>query len=409
MESQHPQSKNWLNCTVLGAGLTSLLADLSYETCLSILPSFLAKIGGSSAILGLIEGSADALASFVKLGSGFWSDRIARRKPFAVVGYALTGLMPAIIALAFAWPIVLLARLLGWFGKGLRGPARDALLAASVSSENRGKAFGLHRACDTVGAVLGPLIAAALLKWVVPASEVPERAVMWFAMIPGVLSALAFALLVKEARGAAVKRYRIKEALSQFSPAFRRFLVAVGVFGCGDFTHLLLVATASAALAPLIGTANAAAWGAILYAIRNIAAAVTAFPVGALSDHVGRIPLLILGYALGGLVMIGFAVVALTQVTAIGMWALLFALAGMFIAIEEALEGAAVADLVPDLQLRGTAFGILGVVNGCGDLVSSVMVGSLLAVGPALGFGVAASLMLLGAGVLLLDFAKSAR
>src|SRR5262245_28962676 len=138
MDSQHQQSQHWLNRTVLGAGLTSLLADLSYETCLSILPSYLAKIGGSSTILGLIEGSADALASFVKLGSGFWSDRIARRKPFAVVGYALTGLMPAIIAMAFAWPIVLLARLLGWFGKGLRGPARDALLAASVSSDNRG-------------------------------------------------------------------------------------------------------------------------------------------------------------------------------------------------------------------------------------------------------------------------------
>lgn len=403
------ERKHWLNRTVLGAGVTSLLADLSYEACLCILPSYLKKIGGSISNLGLIEGSADALASFVKLGSGFWSDRIARRKPFAVAGYALTGLMPALIALAVVWPMVLLARMLGWFGKGLRGPARDALLAASVSSEDRGKAFGLHRASDTIGAILGPLVAAALLKWFVPASPIPERTVIWLAVIPGVLSALAFAFLVREVRGAAVKHYQFRDALSLFPANFRRFLIAVGVFGCGDFSHLLLVATAGATLAPIHGDADAAAWAAIFYGVRNVAAAVAAFPAGAMSDRIGRMPLLILGYGLASVVMIGFALAATNQVAAIGIWVTLFAFAGVFIAIEEALESAAVADLVSDQQLRGTAFGILGVVNGCGDLVSSVVVSALLTVNPMLGFGFAACVMLLGSGILMLDFRQPAR
>lgn len=409
MELKPTNRFHWLNRTVVGTGLTSLLADLSYETCLSILPSYLTKIGGSTTSLGLIEGSADALASFVKLGSGFWSDRIARRKPFAVVGYLLTGLMPALIAFSFAWPMVLFARLLGWFGKGLRGPARDSLLAASVSRQDRGKAFGLHRTSDTVGAVLGPLLAAALLKWVIPVSDVPERSVFWFAVIPGLLSALAFAMLVKEVRGAAVKRFRLNDALCLFPPAFRRFLLAVGVFGSGDFTHLLLVAIASEILTPIHGAANAAAWGAIFYAIRNVFAAMTAFPVGAMSDRVGRLPLLVAGYILAGLVMIGFGFAASEKVTAIEIWMCLFALAGIFIAVEESLEGAAVADLVPNQELRGTAFGMLGVVNGCGDLISSVVVGTLLSVSAIFGFGFAAILMFLGAGILLLDFRRQTR
>jgi len=390
----------WLNRTVVGTGLTSLLADLSYETVFSVLPGYLEAIGAARA-LGPIEGAADALASFVKLGSGWWSDRIDRRKPFAVAGYLLTGVMPALIAVAVSWPLVLIARLLGWLGKGLRGPARDALLTASVSAGDRGKAFGLHRTSDTVGAVLGPLCGVALLGWFgLPGDGVPQRWVLWAAVVPGVLAAVMFALLVREVRGSAVKRYRFDESLRRMPAGFRRYLVAVGVFGAGDFSHLLLIAAAAAALTPAYGALAAAQWAALFYAIRNLAAAMTAFPVGALSDRLGRLPLLRGGYLLASLVMLCFAAVAAAGASSPLIWGLLFAAAGVFMATEEALEGAAAADFVTDPQLRGTAFGMLGAVNGTGDWVSSTVVGLLAVVAPAAGFVYAAVLMAAGAALL---------
>jgi MFS family permease len=397
----NPEPRRWLNSTVLGAGLTSLLSDLSYETAFAVLPAYLKKIGATTASLGLIEGLADALASFVKLGSGFWSDRFNRRKPFALVGYSLTAVMPVMIAVAVVWPVILLARLIGWFGKGLRGPARDALLAASVPPEHRGKAFGLHRAGDTVGAILGPLLAAGLLRKYGTSWEFPERNVIWAAVPAGVLAALAFALLVKETRGAAVKHYTFGDALRQMPPDFRRFLVGVGIFGSGDFSHVLLIAMAGIALTPSLGAVEAASWAAMFYAIRNTVGAVSAFPVGALSDRIGRRGLLIAGYFLAAGVMVGFAMVMSAEVTNLIVWGGLFGLAGLFIAIEESLESAMAADLVPDLQWRGTAFGVLGVVNGCGDFISSTVVGYLFTVHPVVGFAFAAVLMAIGAGVLL--------
>jgi MFS family permease len=162
----------------------------------------------------------------------------------------------------------------------------------------------------------------------------------------------------------------------------------------------LLIAAAGTALVPAYGVVEAGVWSARLYALRNLAAAVTAFPAGALSDRVGRRPLLIAGYALACLVMLGFGHVYFHGVTDLWPWAVLFALAGVFIATEEALEGAAAADLVEDPSLRGTAFGVLGVVNGLGDFVSSVVVGVLLTVAPAGAFLYAAALMATGAALL---------
>lgn len=386
-------ASSWFNRTVLGAGVTSLLADLSYETVLSVLPGYLSKLGSGPAVLGAIEGSADALASFVKLGSGWWSDAVARRKPFAIAGYALTGLMPALIAVAAAWPLVAIARMLGWFGKGLRGPARDALLAASVSAKDRGKAFGLHRAGDTIGAVIGPLLGAELLQHLGSGLEFPERPVLWWAVVPGVLSALAFLTLVREVRGAAVKTYTFGDAVKQLPPRFRKFLVGVGFFGVGDFSALLLVAAATNAFG---GKVDAAVLGARLYALRNLTAALTAFPAGALSDRFGRLPLLAAGYGFAAAVMIGFMTAVMTATASLPIWASLFAAAGVYIAIEEALEGAAAADLVDDPAIRGTAFGALGAVNGVGDFISSVLVGGLSLIAPFAGFAYAAIVMIIG-------------
>lgn len=143
----------WFNRTVAGAGVTSALGDFCYETTTVILPGFLAVLGIPAAVLGIIEGIADAVASFTKMVSGYIADKLGHRKTLVLVGYALTPIGQVLLALATGWPLLLLGRIVSWFGKGLRGPLRDAIVIQAVSPETRGRAFGFHRAMDTIGAV----------------------------------------------------------------------------------------------------------------------------------------------------------------------------------------------------------------------------------------------------------------
>lgn len=203
-ESSPPRPGKWLNRNVLGMGLTSLLSDLGHESATAVLPAFLSTIGASATALGVIEGVADAVASFVKLGAGWYSDRVGQRKPITIAGYALTGVSTGIFAFAWSWPLVLVGRVIGWFGRGIRGPLRDAMLAESVSQEDTGKAFGFHRAGDTLGGIFGPLLAVLLIGYLESAPQAnpswPFREVFLLTVIPGVGSALAFAFMVKERR-----------------------------------------------------------------------------------------------------------------------------------------------------------------------------------------------------------------
>lgn len=400
------QPIGWLNRTVIGMGLTSLLADAGYETATAILPNFLRAIGAPAVALGAIEGVADAVSSFVKLASGWWGDRLGRRKPIVTLGYALSGGMTAVFAVATSWPLVLLGKTVGWFGKGIRGPLRDALLAESIPPEHRGKAFGFHRAGDTIGAVVGPLLAAALLQWLpAPASDetAPFRTIFLLALIPGLGSALAFALLVREERRAPY-RARFWASVRQLPPSFRKYLLALAVFGLGDFSHTLLIFAVTRSLSPDASSSEAlihtAGIGALLYALRNVFYAAVSYPAGALSDRYDRRTLLASGYVLGAAVMAGFGFVTATAPSLV-LLTILMALAGVYIAIEDSLEGALTADLIPDERLRGTAYGVRGTVNGLGDLVSSVIVGLLWdRVGLPAGFAYAAVTMVVGAGLL---------
>ena len=165
MERTKASNGRWFNRNVFAFGLTSFLGDFCHEMATSILPQFMQAIGSSAAALGFIEGIADALSSFVKLGAGYHRDKIGHRKRWTVVGYFLTAVSKAIFAFAFAWPLILLGRSIGWLGRGIRSPLRDAMLAESVAPQDRGKAFGFHRAGDTAGAVAGPLAAFGLLSW----------------------------------------------------------------------------------------------------------------------------------------------------------------------------------------------------------------------------------------------------
>jgi MFS family permease len=391
---------SWLNRNVIGMGLTSLFADLCYETATAVLPALVKALGAPALALGLMEGTADAASSFVKMWSGHVSDRLPRRKPLAVAGYAVTALATAALALAVAWPVLGLLRVVAWVGKGLRGPPRNAMLAASVSSADRGKAFGVHRAGDTVGAILGPLVAAWLLGYAEEGGLDAVRSVLAWTLVPGLLSVLAMGLLVTEPARVALAPKRLTASLRALPAGYRRFLIGVGLFGLGDFSHSLLILAAVELLTPALGLTAAAQTAALLFAVRNVAAAVAAFPAGAVSDVVGRRGPLVAGYILSAAVTVGFAWCVAAGVASVWVLGALFAAAGVVNAVQEALEGAAAADLVPDEAVRGTAYGVLGAVNGVGDFVSSLFVGALWAISPVWGFAAAAALMAAGAAVL---------
>jgi MFS family permease len=396
----------WLNRTVVGAGLTSLLADVAYEMATAVMPGFFAVLNIPAAFLGLTEGTGDALANFVKLGVGYYSDRIGKRKALVVAGYGLTGVSLSLFAFAVGWPLILIGKSLAWIGKGLRGPLRDAILADSVSPNMVGRAFGFHRAGDTIGAIIGPLLGALLIA-VLPAElwgihEAPHRITFLVTLIPGVGSALAFWLLVREQRFTPKPGMRFRESLAELPPRFRRYLVAVGLFGLGDFSATLLIFASIALLKPAYGEATAIALGPILYAIRNAVEAIVAFPIGALSDRSGRRGLLVVGYLVGALTMLGFLSAFVWQVHSLAFVIGLFVLAGVYLAFQEALEGAMTAELVPERGRRGTAYGVLGCVNGVGDFAASFVVGLLIATRPEWAFVYAAGWMVLGAGAMAL-------
>jgi MFS family permease len=394
----------WLNRNVVGMTVTSFLSDLGHEMATSILPAFLAMLGAPPAALGAIEGIADATSSFVKLGTGWMSDRLGHRKAVTVGGYALTGVSQAIFAFANGWGLVLVGRVVGWFGRGIKGPLRSAMMADSVPASVRGKAIGFHRAGDTLGAVVGPLLAVLLLPFLHArlGSDAGHtlRAVFLLTAIPGLAAAAVFALVVQEKRRPPNHTLRFWAAVSSLPTRLRRAMVGVGLFGSGDFSHTLMILAAIQLLTPSLGTVKASAVAGLLYVLHNSTYALSPFPVGALSDRMGRRPLLSAGYLLGAAVSVALGVM-LTQGK--GGWialGIVFALGGAMLGIKDTLEDAIVADFA-DAGLRGTAYGVLGTVNGVGDLVSSVVVGALWTLHPLWGFGYAAVMMAVGAIVVM--------
>lgn len=404
MNDSPPTPKGWLNRTVIGAGVTSFLSDVCYEMAAAALPSFLQLLTPfASFFVGLIEGTADAIANFAKLSVGWYSDRLERRKPFVVFGYALTGVSQALFAFASGWPLVFVGKSLGWLGKGIRGPLRNAIMADAVAPEDRGKAFGFHRAGDTIGAVVGPLLTFAILRWLPPElySEPsrPFRLIFLLTLIPGIGAAVAFALMIRE-RPHAPNPQHLVASIRALPKSFGRWLIAVGVFGMGDCSDKLLILAATQMLTPELGPASAIQIGILLYAWRNLTQAAVAYPVGVISDRIGPRRPLIAGYFLGAITMAGFALTDQFHLASRGMFVILFALAGTYLAIEESLESVITADLVPDRSLRGTAYGVMGSVNGAGDFLSSLAVGALMYMhwaGIPTAFLVAAVTMLAGA------------
>jgi MFS family permease len=392
MSSVNEVSKNkWLNRNIFAMGLTSFFSDFGHEMATAILPAFLVSVGGSAALLGFIEGIADASISGMKLLSGWYSDYIGRRKPFAVIGYLLTAIGVGSFSLAFSWPHVLLSRVVAWLGRGTREPPRDALLVDSTKPEFHGRVFGFHRGMDTLGAIAGPAIAFFLVK------GMALRSIFLIALIPSALAFLTIVLLVKETRKSNHEGHtHLLVSLKGLPRNFRVFLIAVGVFGLGNFADSLLILRATEILSPINGALVAGSLAILLYTIHNVFYAALSFPIGVLADKIGKRKILILGYFLTGLSAIGF----IFNIGNIFYLGVLFVVAGIAIAITDAMERTVAADLLPE-NLRGTGYGTLATVNGIGDFASSSLVGLLwTAVSPLAGFGYSAILTISGAGLL---------
>lgn len=359
---------------MLALAAVSLLTDASSEIIAPLLPLFLVgTLGTSVRMVGVIEGAAEAVAALLKVASGWWSDRVSRRKPLIVGGYAIASLVRPLIALAQTGMQVLGIRLLDRVGKGLRGAPRDALLAASVPVEQRGRAFGFHRAADHAGAVVGPLIALACLQWL----HMPVRHVFWVAAVPGALAVLVAVVFVREQRAdnarvtspGALAAHPVATA-SETDATRRRSLprpfwhtlAPIVLFTLGNSTDAFLLLRASqlgvpTALIPL------------LWVTLHLVKSASSTPGGALSDRIGRRPLIVAGWVLYAAVYAGFAL-AEAQWQA---W-LLFAVYGAVFGLTEGSEKALVADLVPPPQ-RGTAFGWYHGLVGVTALPASLLFG----------------------------------
>ena len=385
--------QRWLNRTVLGIGLASLFSDWSHEMATTVLPAFLATMGVAAAWLGIIEGVSDGLSSFAKMASGYYTDKLQRRKPIAVIGYLTTALGTASFGLATAAWHVLIARACAWLGRGVRTPVRKALLAGSVTKETYGRAFGFERMMDTMGAIVGPATAFVLLQ------ALNHRYAMVFALtlIPSLVAAGLIAFLVKEKERKPVPHISYGERLHLLPSAYRKMLVGVGLFGMGAFAHTLLILLATQKLTPALGATKAASMAVGLYVLHNVFYASFAFIGGWLGDRYPKNGLLALGYLMSAAMSI--CIIALPA--SIGTLAMVFILGGTNVALEETLEDSLCAELVAE-EHHGVAFGAMATVNGIGDFFSSIIVGALwTAFGTAVAFSYNAALSVAGAILIL--------
>jgi len=380
-----PAPRGWITRTVVGIVLATFFSDFSHELCTSVLPLYLGSLGLGAASLGMIEGVADFLVSLSKLGGGLVGHRLRRKQPFVVLGYLVTGLATSSMGLVRSLPALLSLRVTAWIGRGFRGPLRDFLLSEEVQQTHYGRAYGLERAGDMLGAVAGPLLGA-LLIWVgLSASHI----FLW-ALVPGLCAVAAVAILVRE---------RVPEntpgasALPGSKPPFPRafWLLIVGVllFGLGDFSRSFLIWIAARSLG---ASGGAVPLAVLFYALHNLISAAAAYPIGRWADRRSKLRILIGGYALG---IATNVLLAFTSGRVAGV-VLAIVLSGVYIAVEEVIEKAAVSQLLPR-ELRSLGLGILACGNAVGDMVSSLAVGLLLErAAPALAFGLPAAAGALG-------------
>ena len=347
---------------VIITGITSFLTDISSEMIYPLLPLYLTtRLGASPAIVGLIEGIAESLASLLKVFSGYISDRVQKRKGLAMLGYASSTVGKFLLFLSTSWVWVLGGRIVDRFGKGVRTAPRDALIADSTAKERRGRAFGLHRALDTAGAVVG----VGLAYYFLTTRQGNYKAVFLYSLIPAALG-VAVLSLARETK--AVKATASERPLSfnwsALPTRLKAFLAVVLLFTLGNSSNQFLLLRAKN-----LGFTPESVL--LLYMAYNIIYALFSYPAGRLSDRIGRKSLLVAGYIFYGLVYFGFALVR----EASYLW-LLFAAYGLYIALTEGVQKALMADLAP-VELRATLIGLHATFVGIGLFPASFLAGVL--------------------------------
>ena len=386
MENQ-PNEKSKIHPTVIALGFASFFTDFSSEMIYPLLPVFLRSIlGAGAAALGVIEGAAEFVASLLKILSGIWADRVPKRKPLVVTGYSISALIRPLIGIAGSWPIVLLFRVGDRIGKGIRTSPRDALVADVTDEKSRGAAFGVQRAMDHAGAVVGPLVAAGLI-----ALGFSLRHIFLLAFVPGVLVILTLAFFVKESKRAerASGKVNLAGDWVELGGNFHRVLFAVIIFTLGNSTDAFLLLRMS-------DTGVKAEWIALLWAFHHMVKVIATTIGGRMSDRVGRRPMIIAGWIYYALIYCAFAFVSSP-----GWMIAIFMLYGIYYGLTEPTEKAWVTDLVPS-KLRGSAFGWYNGAVGLGALPASVLFGAIwMVAGAHVAFITGAALAII-AGIFLM-------
>jgi MFS family permease len=378
-----------LSRNVVILGFVSLLNDGASEMIYPLLPVFLtAVLGAGPAALGVIEGIAEATASLLKLFSGYVSDRVKRRKGWIVAGYSLSNVIRPLIAFSTSWLHVLVLRFSDRVGKGLRTSPRDAIIADSTPLEYRGMAYGFHRAMDHSGAIVGPLLATALL--LVFHDDI--KTIFLLSFIPGMLAVLmlVFGLREKHAEGPRTPSapFNFRSAWAEMPAGFRKYLLIILIFTLGNSTDAFLLLRAQQ-----LGVS--VAFLPIIWVVLHIVKMGFSVPGGVLSDRIGRKKVIVAGWLVYALVYAGFGAASAHW----HAWAL-FAVYGIYFGLTEGAEKALVADFAP-VHLRGSSFGLYHLVVGAGALPASLLFGFVWQeFGSTAAFGMGAGLALMAGGML---------
>lgn len=410
-----------LHRNVIVLGVVSFLTDVSSEMLYPVVPIFLATvIGAKAAAIGIIEGIAESTASLLKLVSGVISDRLGKRRALVWVGYGLSAVVKPVFAVATAAWHVLALRFFDRVGKGLRTSPRDALIADSTNERTRGRAFGLHRAMDSAGAVIGPLLAYLLWRALAPGGH--ERALRWIfliSFIPAIIAVVVIALVRERRRveRAALERrmatfvpfWQMFRLLKPFDRHFRLLLLAVSLFQLGNSSDMFLLLRANDLMSP----ENAAAGRSLLVVNANVLLlwcmfngiyTLTSLVAGPYSDRIGRRRVILVGFVVYGVVYMGFGLAS----RAVHAWILMISY-GLYYGFTEGVLRAYVSDLCP-AELKGTAYGLYHAVAGLMALPASILLGVLWQfVGAMPAFGTGAALALAAAVVLLTGVRETAR
>ncbi len=382
-----------LNPNVFFLGMVSLLTDISSEMIFTLVPLFLSSVlGATTIIIGLIGGLSESTDAIFRIFSGWFSDRVGKRKPLAVLGYGISTITKFNMYLAASWGSVLAIRLSDRVGKGIRTSPRDALVADSVLAKERGKGFGLHRAMDTFGAVLGLTIAAIIIYLVQGGGlQLNLETYHWLVLVgvvPAVLAVLVLLIFVRE-RGrkpspnSSHRGLTLNRLSGGFDARFKVFLVIMAVFTLGNSSDFFVILRAQSLGSSVVQVV-------LMLVLFNVTYAATALPAGVLSDRLGRRRVIMVGWFIYALVYLGFALATdLWQ-----MW-LLFACYGIYYGVVEGVARAFVADLVAE-EKRGTAYGLYHGVVGLTLLPASLIAGWLWqAISPATPFFFGAGLAFL--------------